>query len=107
MPEVTYVEACGTRHTVEVEPGLSAMEGAIRNGVPGIDGDCGGKAACATCHVFVDPMWIEKAGHAHPLVEEPLLELAEGKQENSRLACQIMINVALDGLVLHMPEAQF
>ncbi len=107
MAKVTYIEANGTEHVVDVADGVSAMEGALQNGVPGIDGDCGGQAACATCHVFVDPDWLERAGRADPEVELPLLELAEGIQENSRLACQIMLSAALDGLILRMPEAQF
>jgi len=107
MPRVTYIEASGTEHTVDVPEGISAMEGAVQNGVPGIDGDCGGQAACATCHVFVDPAWIERTGRADPDVELPLIELSEDGQDNSRLACQIKMTAALDGLVLRMPEAQF
>lgn len=83
------------------------MEAAVQNGVPGIDGDCGGQAACATCHVFVDPDWLDRTGVAEPETELPLLEFAEGIQENSRLACQIRLTDALDGLILRMPEAQF
>jgi 2Fe-2S ferredoxin len=107
MPKVTYIEANGAEHIVDVPEGVSAMEGALQNGVPGIDGDCGGQAACATCHVFVDPAWLDRTGRADADVELPLLELAEGIQENSRLACQIKLSAALDGLVLRMPEAQF
>ena len=107
MTKVTFVEASGVEHLVNVSEGLSAMEAALQNGVPGIDGDCGGQAACATCHVFVDPEWLDRAGRADPEVEVPLLELAEGIQENSRLACQIKLTRALDGIVLRMPEAQF
>lgn len=107
MITVTYIEACGAQHVVETGGGISAMEAALRNGVPGIDGDCGGQAACATCHVFVDPAWLDRTGRADPEVELPLLELAEGIRENSRLACQIRLADMLDGLVLRMPEAQF
>ena len=107
MTKVTYIEANGAEHVVDAPEGISAMEAALQNGVPGIDGDCGGQAACATCHVFVDQAWIDRTGRADPDVEVPLLELAEGIQDNSRLACQIKLTAALDGLVLRMPEAQF
>lgn len=107
MANVTFIEANGAAHTIEVADGISAMEGAVQNGVPGIDGDCGGQAACATCHVFVDEAWLERTGRADTEVELPLLELAEGIQDNSRLACQIKLSAALDGLILRMPEAQF
>lgn len=106
MPRVTYIETNGAAHLVEAEDGLSAMEAAVRNGVPGIDGDCGGQAACATCHVFIDPAWIERTGMRGE-TELQLLELAEGIQDNSRLSCQIVLTADLDGLVLRMPESQF
>lgn len=106
MPKLIYIEASGAEHTVDALEGLSAMEVAIRNNIPGIDGDCGGQAACATCHVFVDEQWSERVGQpsAH---EAQMLELAEGAQENSRLACQISVQPEWDGLVLRMPAAQF
>lgn len=107
MPKVTYIEADGTEHVVDAPEGISAMEAALTNDVPGIDGDCGGQAACATCHVFVDPAWIDRTGHADPEIELPMIELSEGVQDNSRLACQIKLTAALDGLILRMPEAQF
>lgn len=107
MTKVTFIEANGTRHAVEAADGLSCMEIALQNGVPGIDGDCGGQAACATCHVFVDPAWIERTGRADADTELPLLGLTEGATEHSRLACQITLSSALDGLVLQLPEAQF
>lgn len=107
MTKITYIEADGTEHPIEAEDGLSAMEVAVRNDVPGIDGDCGGQAACATCHVFVDPAWIDQVGRADPETELPLLELGEGMEDNSRLACQIFVSGALDGLVLRMPVGQF
>src|SRR5215212_8744324 len=107
MPKVTYIEYDGAEHVVDAPENMSAMEAAIANGVPGIDGDCGGQAACATCHVFVDPAWLDKTGRADPEVEIPLLELAEGIQENSRLSCQIRLTAELDGLVLRMPQQQF
>jgi 2Fe-2S ferredoxin len=107
MPKITFVEANGEIHTIEADEGVSAMAAAVSNGVPGIDGDCGGHAACATCHVFVDGDWLDKTGPADPEIEAPMLELADGMQANSRLACQIRLCSELDGLVLRMPESQF
>jgi 2Fe-2S ferredoxin len=107
MPKVTYIEASGKEHVVDVPDGWSAMQGAVENGVRGIDGDCGGNAACATCHVYVDPAWLAKTGPAREGQEKTMLDLAEGTQDNSRLACQITLTDALDGLVLRMPERQF
>ncbi len=105
MATITYIEFNGTPHAVEVADGVSLMEGALQNGVPGIDGDCGGNAACATCHVYVDPEWLAKTGDRTES-EEAMLDLADGLQPNSRLACQIHASAALDGLVLHMPATQ-
>lgn len=105
MAKITYVEFNGTSHDVEVPDGVSLMEGALQNGVRGIDGDCGGNAACATCHVYIADGWADKTG-AITDMEEAMLDLADGRQANSRLACQIHASAALDGLVLHMPETQ-
>ncbi|RZJ42146.1 MAG: 2Fe-2S iron-sulfur cluster binding domain-containing protein, partial [Brevundimonas sp.] len=88
MPAVTYIEHDGTEHSVEVKTGLSVMEGAIRNNVPGIDADCGGACACATCHVYVDEAWLEKTGKPSAM-EESMLDFAENVEPNSRLSCQI------------------
>ena len=107
MPKITYIEHNGVEHIVEAPEGMSAMRAAISFGVPGIDGDCGGNAACATCHVFVDRTWLSKTGRADPGRELQLLELGEGTQENSRLACQILLTAELDGLVLRLPHQQF
>lgn len=107
MPRITFIEADGTEHGVDATQGISAMEAAVRNNIPGIDGDCGGQAACATCHVFVEAGWLEKTGMAEPETERPMLELAEGAEPNSRLACQIIMTDQLDGLVLRMPAQQF
>jgi len=106
MTTINYVEPDGQTITVSVENGISAMEAAVRNNVPGIDGDCGGAAACATCHVYVDPAWIAKTGTAASDMEKSMLEFAEEVQDNSRLACQISITDDLDGLVLKLPEKQ-
>lgn len=105
MPKITYVEHNGTPHVVEVADGISLMEGALQNGVPGIDGDCGGNAACATCHVYVEGDWLAKTGERSE-AEEAMLDLADGLEANSRLACQIHASAALEGLVLRMPATQ-
>lgn len=106
MTKISYIEENGTVHTVEAEPGMSAMEAAVKNAVPGIDGDCGGAAACATCHVYVDLEWIGKTGAAQEGLERSMLDFAEDVRETSRLACQISLTPALDGLRLHLPERQ-
>lgn len=106
MTRVNYVEANGKVHAVEAEAGISAMEAAVKNAVPGIDGDCGGAAACATCHIYVDPEWLAKTGPAADGLEKSMLEFAEDVRETSRLACQIKLDDTLDGLVLKLPEKQ-
>lgn len=106
MPKITYIGADGTSTTVEVEEGLSAMEGAVHNLIRGIDGDCGGVIACGTCHVYVDPAWLDRTGPATPGTEQQMLELTDNTRPNSRLACQIRIHAGLDGLVLRMPDGQ-
>jgi ferredoxin, 2Fe-2S len=105
MPKVTYVEYTGTERQIELQSGLSVMKGAIDNCIVGIDADCGGECACATCHVYVDPCWLEKVG-PQGSQEAALLDFAALAQPNSRLACQIRMNDQLDGLVVKLPEAQ-
>jgi 2Fe-2S ferredoxin len=105
MPRVTYVEHNGREHSIELETGTSVMQGAIEHMIPGIDGDCGGECACATCHVFVPEAWLALTG-APGEQEASMLGFAATAQPNSRLACQIAMSEALDGLVVHMPEAQ-
>ena len=105
MPKVTYIEHDGSEHVAEVEDGYSVMEGALRNGIPGIVADCGGACACATCHVFVDPQWVAATGTPDEM-EEAMLEFAEDREDNSRLSCQIKMSAALDGLVVRTPETQ-
>jgi ferredoxin, 2Fe-2S len=105
MTKITYVEFNGTEHTVNVTPGLSVMEGAVNNNVPGIDAECGGACACATCHVYLDPTWIDKTGERNTM-EESMLEFANNVKPNSRLACQMRVTEELDGLVVRMPESQ-
>ncbi len=106
MARITYVEASGTEHVVEVAAGLSLMEGATRNGVPGILADCGGSCSCGTCRVFVDAAWRAIIGTPDDM-EEAMLELHDDAPEGQRLSCQIPVTEALDGLVVHMPKSQF
>ncbi len=105
MAKITYIEHNGAEHVVEAEAGVSVMEAAVKNMVPGIDADCGGACACATCHVYVDPAWAEKVG-AKDAMEESMLDFAGSPQETSRLSCQIRITDALDGLIVRLPEFQ-
>ena len=105
MVTITYIEYNGTEHTVAAEEGKSLMLNAVDNFVPGIDADCGGACACATCHIFIPEQWQEKTGEREPM-EESMLQLADGVADNSRLACQIDAHSGLDGLVVHMPESQ-
>jgi 2Fe-2S ferredoxin len=107
MPKVTYIESNGTKHQVEVPVGLSVMRGAVNNGVPGIDADCGGECACATCHVYVDAAWLATIGLPPAGSQEAsMLSFAAVTQPDSRLSCQIPVTNALDGLVVRMPEGQ-
>ncbi len=105
MVKITYIDASGTARTVEAEEGSTVMENAVRNGIPGIEAECGGACACATCHVYVDEAWREKTGDASAM-EESMLDFAEEVQPNSRLSCQIRVSDALDGLVVRLPENQ-
>jgi 2Fe-2S ferredoxin len=105
MPKITYIENDGTEHAVEVKLGYSVMEGAIRNNVPGIDADCGGACACATCHVYVDEAWRAATGAAS-VMEESMLDFAQEQKPESRLSCQIRVTAALDGLIVRLPESQ-
>jgi len=106
MPKITYIEFSGTEHVVDVAEGLSVMEGAVQNLVPGIDGDCGGACACATCHVYVDAAWASRTGTKEQM-EQSMLDFASAVKENSRLSCQIKVSKDLDGLVVRMPEHQY
>jgi 2Fe-2S ferredoxin len=105
MAKIIYIEHDGTEHAVDVKAGLSVMEGAVKNNIPGIDADCGGACACATCHVYVDEAWREKTGTPSAM-EESMLDFAEGVEPNSRLSCQIKVSDALDGLIVRTPENQ-
>jgi 2Fe-2S ferredoxin len=105
MPKIKYVEHSGKEHEVEVPVGWSVMEGAVKNLIPGIDADCGGACACATCHVFVDRAWLEKLP-AKEDMEETMLDFAPDMAANSRLSCQIKVTPELDGFVVRMPKSQ-
>lgn len=105
MGNITFIEHDGTEHTAEIEEGRSLMQAALDNGVPGIDADCGGSCACGTCHVIVDRNWIEKTG-AISVTEEQMLDLTPEKEETSRLACQVSLSEAMDGMVVRLPEFQ-
>ena len=105
MPQVTYIEHNGTEHSIDLEVGHSVMQGAIDNNIPGSDADCAGECACATCHVFVPEEWLAKTGTPSEQ-EASMLSFAATVQPNSRLACQITMSMALDGLVVRMPHAQ-
>lgn len=105
MPKITYIEHGGAEHVVDVPEGLSVMEGAVQNMIPGIEADCGGACACSTCHVYVDPAWTEKLP-AVDAMEQDMLDFAYEPRENSRLTCQIKVTAELDGLVVRMPEKQ-
>lgn len=106
MAKITYVEHDGTEHTVEVANGLTVMEGARDNNIPGIEADCGGACACSTCHVYIHPDWVAKIPPKEDM-EEDMLDFAwEPDPVRSRLTCQIKVTDALDGLIVQMPEKQ-
>ena len=105
MPKITYIEHNGKTHVQEVPNGLSVMEGAVQNNIPGIDADCGGSCACATCHVYVDEKWFDKLQKKED-AEQDMLDMAFEPKKNSRLACQITVTNELDGLVVKMPSKQ-
>ena len=105
MPKITYIEHNGKSHTLEVANGLTVMEGAVQNNIPGIDADCGGSCACATCHVYVDEKWFKKLANKES-AEEDMRDMAFEPQKFSRLSCQLTVSDALDGLVVNMPSKQ-
>ncbi len=105
MPKITYKDSEGGNKTIEVDNGLSVMEGAIQNEIPGIDADCGGSMACATCHVYVDDIWLNKIPKAEE-AEVDMIDMAFEPKKNSRLSCQIIVSDELDGLIVTTPEKQ-
>ena len=105
MAKITYIEHNGKSHTIEIAHGLSVMEGAVQNNIPGIDADCGGSMACATCHVYVKEEWFNKLPKKED-GEEDMLDMAFEPKKNSRLSCQLMVTDQLEGLVVNLPEKQ-
>ena len=105
MPKIIYNDNQGNSKTIEVENGLSVMEGAIQNDIPGIDADCGGSMACATCHVYVEEKWLNKIQKAEE-AEEDMIDMAFEPKKNSRLSCQLIVSEELDGLIVTTPSKQ-
>ena len=105
MAKITYIENSGEKHIVEVQKGLTVMEGAVANNVPGIDADCGGGMACATCHVYVKDEWFDKINKKNE-GEDAMFDQAYEPKKNSRLSCQIQVTDNIDGLEVYLPEKQ-
>lgn len=105
MAKVTYIEDNGTEHTIDVPNGTTLMEAAVKQGISGIDGDCGGACACATCMVYVPEEWLGKLPEVETM-EETMLDFCERREDNSRLSCQLVASDALDGIRVKMPESQ-
>ena len=105
MPKITYINSDAKVNTIEVQNGLTVMEGAVQNDIPGIDADCGGGMACATCHVYVNEEWLDKLP-AKEDGEEDMLDMAFEPKQNSRLSCQLIVSDELDGLVVNTPSKQ-
>ena len=105
MAKITYIENNGKSHTVDVAEGLTVMEGAVQNNIPGIDADCGGGMACATCHVYVKDEWFDKINKKSE-GEDDMIDQAYEPKKSSRLSCQIQVSSEIDGLEVHLPEKQ-
>ena len=105
MAKITYIENNGTSHTVDVAEGLTVMEGAVQNNIPGIDADCGGGMACATCHVYVKDEWFDRINKKSE-GEDDMIDQAYEPKKNSRLSCQILVSPEIDGLEVHLPVKQ-
>ena len=105
MTKITYVEHNGKEHTIDVQNGLTVMEGAVQNDIPGIDADCGGSMACATCHVYVKDDWYDKLDEKSE-GEDDMIDQAYEPKKNSRLSCQIVVSDEIDGLVVNIPSKQ-
>jgi ferredoxin, 2Fe-2S len=106
MAKITFIQHDGSEQAVDGIPGMTVMETAIKHQIPGIDADCGGACACATCHVYVEPEWRERTG-TRQAMEEDMLDFAFDVRDNSRLSCQIKVSDQLDGLRVKVPEKQF
>ena len=105
MPKITFINSDAIVNTIEVQNGLTVMEGAVQNDIQGIDADCGGGMACATCHVYVNEEWLNKLP-AKEDGEEDMLDMAFEPKQNSRLSCQLIVSDELDGLVVNIPSKQ-
>jgi len=105
MAKITYIEFNGKTHTIDVSNGLTVMEGAVQNNIPGIDADCGGGMACATCHVYVKEDWFDKINKKNE-GEDDMLDQAFEPRKNSRLSCQIQVSDDIDGLEVNLPKKQ-
>ena len=105
MPKITYIEHSGKSHTIDVPKGLTVMEGAVQNNIPGIDADCGGSMACATCHVYVKEDWFNKLPKKEN-GEEDMIDMAYEPNKFSRLSCQITVSNEIDGLIVQLPKKQ-
>jgi 2Fe-2S ferredoxin len=105
MPKIIFIDAGGERHEVDAENGSTVMENAIRNGVPGIEAECGGACACATCHVYVDDAFRAIVGNPEPM-EEDMLDFAYDVRPTSRLSCQIRVSDEINGMTVTVPERQ-
>ena len=105
MAKITYIEHNGKSHTIEVSNGLSVMEGATQNNIPGIDADCGGGMACATCHVYVKEEWLDKLSKKED-GEDDRIDMAFEPNKFSRLSCQLIVSDEIDGLIVNLPEKQ-
>ena len=105
MPKITYIDQKGNSKTIDVANGLTVMEGAVQNNVPGIDADCGGSMACATCHVYVEDSWFNKIPKAEE-AEIDMIDMAYKPKKNSRLSCQLIVSEKLEGIVVTTPDKQ-
>ena len=105
MTKIKYIDQKGSSKIIDVENGLTVMEGAVQNNIPGIDADCGGSMACATCHVYVEDSWFNKIPEAED-AENDMIDMAYNPKKNSRLSCQLMVSDKLDGLIVTTPEKQ-
>ncbi len=105
MPKITYITHDNKNYTIDVQKGLTVMEGAIQNDIPGIDADCGGGMACATCHVYVKEEWLDKLSKKED-GEEDMLDMAFEPKKNSRLSCQLVVSDEIDGLIVNIPSKQ-
>ena len=106
MPKVTYIEYNGTKFDIEVQDGWTLMQGATLNGVSGIEGECGGSCGCATCHIYVDEVFLDKLDPPNSCEEEMLEFTVAPREKNSRLGCQVKVSAAIDGIVVRLPELQ-